>query len=386
MRNAAAVGVCMALGAAIACGNGDGIGGGSAASDDAGATTTPSGPKGDAGGGTGLDGSVTPEASTAEASIPDSGTAADVTAPQGDAIAAPPGWTLYWSDEFDGPDGTDVDPTKWIHDVGEGSDTAEGVWSPGFGWGNDELEYYTPGTANTEQRGGYLLLTAAKNTDPSYVCSFADNPKSASTTYHKGTCEYSSGRIKTVLGPAAKGTGLQRDLFSHLYGRFEMRAQIPAGLGFWPAFWTMGTNLFTQDWPACGELDIMEEVGEQPGTVYGTSHSTKSGDDGVPHSMTLPNGATLAGAFHVYAIEWGPTAIRWFLDDTVYGTEAAPAGATTSDWPFADPTNPFFIILNLAISSGDANSWGAAPTATTTFPAQMKVDYVRVYTAANGDP
>ena len=384
MRRTAVIGVCLALGISMACsGASNGSSGGpSSPSDDAGATTT-TGAKEDAGNGNGKDAGG---ASAGDAAISDAGASADVTEPEGGTIATPPGWTLYWSDEFDGADGSDVDPTKWVHDVGEGSDTAEGVWSPGFGWGNDELEYYTPGTANTEQRGGYLLLTAAKNTNTNYVCSFADNPKSATTTYHQGTCEYTSGRIKTVLGPPAKGTGIRQNLFSHLYGRFEMRAQIPAGVGFWPAFWTMGSNLFTQNWPACGELDIMEEVGEQPGTVYGTSHSTKSGDNGVPHSMTLPNGANLSDAFHVYAIEWDPTSIRWLLDDAVYGTETAPAGATTADWPFADPTNPFFIILNLAISSGDTNSWGAAPTAATTFPAQMKVDYVSVYTAANGDP
>ena len=130
----------------------------------------------------------------------------------------------------------------------------------------------------------------------------------------------------------------------------------------------------------------MKEIGEQPGTVYGTSHSTKSGDDGVTHTFTLPNDAGLPDAFHVFALEWGPTTLTWLLDDTVYGTETAPAGATSSDWPFDDPSNPFFIILNLAVSSGDANSWGAAPTSATPFPAQMKVDYVRVYEAANGNP
>jgi beta-glucanase (GH16 family) len=148
----------------------------------------------------------------------------------------------------------------------------------------------------------------------------------------------------------------------------------------------MGTNLFSQSWPACGELDIMEEVGDDPGTVHGTSHSTASGDTGVTYQMTLPGGASLSDAFHVYAIEWGPTSLKWYLDDVVYGTQTAPAGATVKDWPFADPKNPFFLILNLAVSSGDANSWGAAPTAATKFPAQMKVDYVRVYLPANGDP
>ncbi len=336
-----------------------------------------------------------PRADGASGSPPsqaDSGaSSSDATAGGGDsdagAIVAPPGWTLLWSDEFNGADGTDVDPTKWIHDVGEGSNTTEGVWNPGNGWGNDELEYYTAGNANTQQQGGNLVISALKNTDPSLVCYFADKPNSANTTYHTGTCEYTSGRLKTVLGPpAGKGGTIQTNLFSHVYGRFEMRAQIPPGVGMWPAFWMMGTNLFSANWPACGELDVMEEVGEAPGAVHGTSHSTASGDDGVTYQTTLPNDAGLSDAFHVYAIEWGPTSIKWFLDDTVYGTETAPSGATTKNWPFADETNPFFLILNLAISSGDANSWGAAPTPETPFPAEMKVDYVRVYEASNEDP
>ena len=164
------------------------------------------------------------------------------------AIVAPPGWTLLWSDEFNGPDGTDVNPAKWVHDVGEGSDTTEGVWNPGNGWGNEQPEYYTAGNANTQQQGGNLVISVMKNTDPSLVCYFADKPNSASTTYHTGTCEYTSGRIKTVLGPpAGKGGAIQQDLFSHVYGRFEMRAQIPPGVGMWPAFWMMGTNLFQRE-------------------------------------------------------------------------------------------------------------------------------------------
>jgi hypothetical protein len=296
-----------------------------------------------------------------------------------------PGWTLIWSDEFDGPNGSDVDPTKWIHDVGDGSTDTEGVWNPGYGWGNDELEYYTPGTANTEQRDGNLVITAKPSTDPSYTCYFLNS--GSTTSYHPGTCKYTSGRIRTLLGPVA-GTPVgppRKDLFSHLYGRFEMRAQIPPSVGLWPAFWTMGTKLFSSDWPTCGELDIMEVVGDQPSTVYGTSHSQASGDTGITHMYTLPGSAKFSDAFHVYAMEWSATSLAWYVDGTLYGTETAPAGATTKDWPFSDPANPFFIILNLAVSSGDANSWGAAPNAATPFPAELKVDYVRVYEANAAD-
>ncbi len=262
-------------------------------------------------GGAGLDGgaglaSDAGAQSPSDATSPPSGDAANGTG--GPGIVPPPGWTLLWSDEFDGTDGSDVDPTKWAHDVGDGSNTTEGTWNPGVGWGNDELEYYTPGTANTQQQGGYLVLRADKNTDPSFVCSFADKPTDANTSYHTGTCEYTSGRIKTVVGPAAGKSGpLAQNLFSHVYGRYEMRAQIPPGVGLWPAFWMMGTNLFTKSWPACGELDVMEEIGEEPGTVHGTSpmHHRLPACDGVTYASTLPGDAGLSDAFHVYAIEPG---------------------------------------------------------------------------------
>jgi beta-glucanase (GH16 family) len=273
-----------------------------------------------------------------------------------------PGWTLVWSDEFDGPNGSDVDPTKWVHDVGDGSKVKEGVWEPGNGWGNDELQYYTAGNANTQQQDGNLVITAKTAGASAYGCWY-------------GTCQWTSGRIKTYLGPPAV-----QNLFSRTYGRFEMRAQIPAGQGVWPAFWMMGTKLFTSDWPACGELDVMESVGDTPGTVYGTSHSTASGDEGVSFSYVLPGNAHLSDAYHVYALEWSATQLTWYLDDHVYGSQTVPAGATATNWPFADPSDPFFLIVNLALSNGDSNSWGKPPNAATSNPAEMKIDYVRVYT------
>ena len=287
-------------------------------------------------------------------------------------VGAPPGWTLVWSDEFDGPNGSDVDPTKWSHDVGDGSQVSEGNWQPGNGWGNDELEYYTPGNANTQQQDGLLIITAQTAGASQYNCWY-------------GTCQWTSGRIKTYVGPPNV-----QNLFTRTLGRFEMRAQIPAGLGMWPAFWMMGTNLFTQSWPACGEIDIMESVtcpdypsncpasAANPNMVHGTSHDTQSGDNGVTYTYTLPTGA-LSDSFHIYALEWSATELDWYLDDVKYGTQMAPANPTTAAWPFNDPSNPFFIILNLALGNGDNNSWGAPPNAQTPNPAQMKVDYVRVY-------
>jgi beta-glucanase (GH16 family) len=277
-----------------------------------------------------------------------------------------------WSDEFNGPNGSDVDPTKWSHDIGDGSQVSQGNWQPGNGWGNDELEYYTPGTANTQQQNGNLVITAKTAGASTYKCWY-------------GTCKWTSGRIKTYVGPPTV-----QNLFSRVYGRFEMRAQIPVGQGLWPAFWMMGTKLFTTSWPACGEIDIMESImcpnyppacaDVKPPTVFGTSHSTASGDTGIGFTYTVPNGGNLSDAFHVYALEWSATELDWFLDDVNYGKEKAPASPTTANWPFADPSNPFFIILNLALGNGDNNSWGAPPNAQTADPAEMLVDYVRVYT------
>jgi beta-glucanase (GH16 family) len=268
-----------------------------------------------------------------------------------------PGWTLTWSDEFDGPDGSAVDPTKWAHDIGDGTTTKVGAWTPGNGWGNDELEYYTDGTESTVVSGGNLVITAAAG-GASYVCHYYD----ASPAYAPGPCKYTSGRIKT------------QGLFAQTYGRFEVRAQLPSGPGLWPAFWMMGANIGTADWPACGEIDVMENIGIEPGINHGSIHATSYADTGLTATYTLPGGAPFSDAFHVFAIEWEPTQIRWYVDGTLYETQTTTTAK--NDWPF---TQPFFLILNLAVSSNSNNSWGGGPTSATHFPQTLKVDYVRVY-------
>lgn len=271
--------------------------------------------------------------------------------------ASLPGWSLVWSDEFDGPDGSPVDPAKWAHDVGDGSSTKQGVWSPGAGWGNDELEYYTDGTANTVVQGGNLVITAAQG-GASYTCHYYD----ASPAYAPGPCKYTSGRIRS------------QGLFEHTYGRYEIRAQLPSGPGLWPAFWMMGNDIATKNWPACGEIDVMENVGIEPAVNHGSIHATSYSDTGLTATYTLPGGAALSDAFHVYAVEWDPASIKWYVDDTLYETQTTTTAK--NDWPFA---HPFFLILNVAVSSSSSGSWGGAPTAATHFPQTLKVDYVRVY-------
>jgi beta-glucanase (GH16 family) len=253
---------------------------------------------------------------------------------------APPGWTLTWSDEFDGADGSAVDASKWVHDVG------------GSGWGNQELEYYTDATQNAVVQGGNLVITATPTGASTYTCSYPTN----------GPCQYTSARLKT------------QGKFSQQYGRFEARMQIPEGQGLWPAFWMLGADINTNNWPKCGEVDIMENIGKEPSVNHGSLHMPAAGttNDAQLTGMTsLPANAKLGDAFHTYAVEWSATAIKFYLDDQLYETQT-PADATGRDWEF---DKPFFILLNVAVGG----QFPGAPNGTATFPQTMKVDWVRVY-------
>ena len=255
--------------------------------------------------------------------------------------AAPPGWTLTWSDEFDGPDGSAVDPTKWTHDIG------------GSGWGNQEREYYTPGTANAVVQGGNLVITADGSTSQ-YSCWY-------------GACQYTSARLLT------------QGLFTQQYGRFEARIQLPYGQGLWPAFWMLGSNITTVSWPACGEIDIMENIGKEPSYNHGSLHAPGFPGSGLTGQYTVPGGGKLSDAFHVFAIEWDAASIRFYVDDQLYETQTpanVPSGGT---WAF---DHPFFLLLNVAVGG----SWPGDPDMTTTFPQTMKVDWVRAYQRSGGEP
>jgi len=243
--------------------------------------------------------------------------------------AAPTGWHLVWSDEFNQPNGSAPDATKWGYDLGGG------------GWGNNELQYYTDRTNNARIEDGKLVIEAVKE-------NFSGK-------------NYTSARLLT------KGK------HAFTYGRMEARIQIPRGQGIWPAFWMLGTNIASVNWPACGEIDIMENIGKEPGTVHGTVHGPGySGGAGIGGPCVLPNGAALADEFHVFAIEWETNQIRWFLDGQPYFAitpSKLPAG---KQWVY---TQPQFLLLNLAVGG----AWPGNPDAKTTFPQRMVVDYVRVY-------
>jgi beta-glucanase (GH16 family) len=268
---------------------------------------------------------------TACSSAPSSGSSGDTT-------TKPPSWTLVWSDEFDGVAGASFDASKWLAETG------------GSGWGNQEREFYTTRPENVALDGaGHLVITALTE------------PAGTTDTCWYGSCLYTSARRKT----AGK--------FSQAYGRFEARIRIPRGQGLWPAFWMLGANIDQVGWPRSGEIDIMENIGKEPNVVHGTMHGPGySGAGGIGGPFSLNGGVPFADDFHVYAVEWDPAGIRWLVDDTPYfqTTQATiPSGGT---WVF---DHPFFLLLNVAVGGG----WPGDPNATTTFPQQMLVDYVRVY-------
>jgi beta-glucanase (GH16 family) len=248
--------------------------------------------------------------------------------------------TLLWSDEFNGADGSSPDSTKWTYDLGAG------VFGGVPGWGNQELESYTSRTANVYQKSGNLVITAVKE----------------NYTGTDGVArQYTSARIRT------------QGLYGVTYGRIEARIKIPYGQGMWPAFWMLGADIDTNPWPACGEMDIMENIGKEPSTVHGTIHGPGySGVNGIGSAFTLGNNQKFFDDFHIYAIEWEPNQIRFYVDDNLFATRTPADLPAGSKWVY---DHNFFIILNVAVGGG----WPGNPDGTTVFPQQMLVDYVRVY-------
>ncbi|PWE00149.1 family 16 glycosylhydrolase [Marinilabilia rubra] len=235
---------------------------------------------------------------------------------------------LIWSDEFNS---SSVNPANWTFEVGTGD----------WGWGNDELQYYTNGD-NVEIADGKLIITAEKVND------------------NKERGSYTSTRMVTM------------NKHEFTYGRIEIRAKLPSGTGVWPAIWMLGSNLSQVGWPACGEIDIMEYVGYQPDIVHSTVHtSAGSGGNGSGSSMSL---TTAEEAFHIYGLLWTEESLTFYVDspDNIVHTYA-PASKNDDNWPF---NKPHFFILNVAVGG----TWGGAQGIDNSiFPQSMEVDYVRVY-------
>ncbi len=185
--------------------------------------------------------------------------------------------------------------------------------------------------------------------------------KERMTTAEGKEREYTSARMQT------KGR------FSQQYGRLEARIKIPFGQGIWPAFWMLGDDIAKVGWPTCGEIDIMENIGREPGVVHGTIHGPGySAAKGIGSPFALPQGKKFSDDFHLYAVEWAPQAIRFYVDDSLYATRTPADLPSGAKWVY---DHPFFLLLNLAVGG----YWPGYPDATTQFPQTMQVDYVRVY-------
>jgi beta-glucanase (GH16 family) len=255
-------------------------------------------------------------------------------------------WQLVWSDEFNGIQGTLPDPAKWVYD------------SPNAGASNSEQEIYC-GLAGAGQTG---------------IC--ANWQQNAQT----------DGQGHLVIQAINSGQGwtsarlLTQGIFSSTYGRVEASIKLPSGVGTWPAFWLLGNNISTVGWPACGEIDIMENVLNALGptrtqsTIHGPGYS---GASGIGHTYTFPAGQTIDTGYHVYGMSWSPNLIQFYVDDhTAPFASVSPANLPGgTNWVF---NQPFFMILNLAMGG----SWPGPTNSTTPNPALMLVDYVRVFAAA----
>ena len=242
-----------------------------------------------------------------------------------------------WRDEFDGPVGATFDRTRWVADTG------------GHGFGNQERQFYTTRVENAALDGdGHLVITARAEPSPSaYQCWY-------------GECRYTSTRLLT------------KGLFAQAYGRVEARIRVPRGQGLWPAFWMLGADIDAVGWPQAGEIDIMENIGREPAVAHGTLHGPGySGGGGIGRADTLTRGV-YADDFHVFSVSWRPNEIRWYVDGRQYHRMTPADLPAGTKWVF---DHPFFLLLNVAVGG----AWPGDPDASTTFPQQMVVDYVRVY-------
>jgi beta-glucanase (GH16 family) len=245
-----------------------------------------------------------------------------------DAAAPDPGWQLTWSDEFNEPDGSTPNPTWWNYTSISGA-------TSGAGWG---IENDTPSAVTISN--GNLVFTATQD--------------SGGTVY--------SGAIDT------------QGKFEQTYGRFEARIKVAEGAGAWSAFWMLGDN--GTDWPTCGEIDVVEVVASSPKSAYGTLHSGNTANatenTSTSATYTIASG-DMGDDYHLYAVEWAPDSVKFFVDDTLYETDTNENLTSGELWAF---DHNFYVILNLEVGG----SWAGPPNATS-FPMTMLVDYVRVYQA-----
>lgn len=226
--------------------------------------------------------------------------------------------SLIWSDEFNIAGAPDA--SKWGYDIGAG------------GWGNSELQYYTNRTDNVLVSNGTLKIIAKKEA-------------------YSGS-SYTSARL------------LSKGKFSFQYGKVEISAKLPGGIGTWPAIWMLGDNFTTAGWPTCGEIDIMEQKGRDMNRIYNTLHYLgNSGGSAIGTSYLIDNVTT---GFHKYGLIWTSASLQFLVDDVVRYTFV-----NANNLPF---NQKFFLILNMAMGGTFGGNIDAAFNS-----ALMEVDYVRVY-------
>lgn len=245
-------------------------------------------------------------------------------------------WQLVWSDEFDGDA---LDMNKWSYQLGDGS--ADGL----TGWGNNEAEYYQEG--NAVVKDGFLSLIAKEEKVKGY--------------------KYTSARLRT------KGKG------DWTYCRVEIRAKMPIGQGLWPALWMYPSESVYGGWAASGEIDMVEYLGHEPNKVHGTLHfgGKWPQNQHKGKSYTLKSG-DFHSDFHLFAFEWEEGEMRWTVDGTLYQTQGkGDWWSSGGDFP-APFDQDFYLIMNLAVGG----NWPGYPDATTQFPQELVIDYVRVYQRA----
>ena len=240
-------------------------------------------------------------------------------------------YTLVWDDDFDN---SEIDLNKWNFEIGTGD----------WGWGNNEAQYYTNDPENAYIEDGNLIIQAVHE--------------------NYGGMNYTSARLTT------KNKGDWR------YGKFEIRAKLPTGIGTWPAIWMLPTDWVYGGWPESGEIDIMEHVGYNPNWIHGTIHT-----DAYNHMDGTQLGGQIhindaSSNFHIYSIVWSDESIKWYVDDIQFYDFYNDQQDDFTTWPF---NQDFHLILNLAIGGTWGGQQGIDDSA---FPAQFKIDYVKIYEAS----
>ncbi|MCH1539671.1 MAG: glycoside hydrolase family 16 protein [Flavobacteriaceae bacterium] len=229
---------------------------------------------------------------------------------------------LVWADEFNQPK---LNLDSWVFELGDGCPNL-------CGWGNNERQIYTK--ENHRLQDGNLVIQAKLKDGV-----------------------YTSTRITT------------KDKIEYTYGRFEVRAKLPVGQGVWPAFWLLGTNITEVGWPLCGEIDVLEYVGKEPGEIFTSLHTQASHGETINTKKTKID--SIEAGFHIYAADWDEDQIEFFVDgESVYTFK--PKNKSRAEWPF---NQPFYMLLNLAIGG----NFGGPEVDDRILPQEFIIDYVRVY-------